>query len=92
MAGSRFTKDAETRYAPIEGEALALVYRLQSCRMFVLGSPNLTVAVDHKPLIKIFDDRQLDTIDNPRILNLKEKTLMYSFKVMQRLITYLSPW
>ena len=82
LAGSRFTKDAETRYAPIEGEALALVYGLQSCRMFVLGSPNLTVAVDHKPLIKIFDDRQLDTIDNPRILNLKEKTLMYSFKVM----------
>ena len=82
LAGSRFTKDAETRYAPIEGEALALVHGLQSCRIFVLGSPNLTVAVDHKPLIKIFDDRQLDTIDNPRILSLKEKTLMYNFKIM----------
>ena len=82
LAGSRFTKEAETRYALIEGEALALVHGLQSCRMFVLGSPNLTVAVDHKPLVKIFDDRQLDTIDNPRVLNLKEKTLMYSFNVM----------
>ena len=27
-AGSRFTRDAESRYAPIEGEALALVYGL----------------------------------------------------------------
>ena len=50
--------------------------------MFVLGSPNLTVAVDHKPLIKIFDDRQLNTIDNPRILSLKEKTLMYNFRIV----------
>ena len=50
--------------------------------MFVLGSPNLTVAVDHKPLMKIFDDRQLDTIDNPRILSLKEKTLMYNFRIV----------
>ena len=81
FAGSRFTKDAESRYAPIEGEALALVHGLKSCRMFVLGNPSLTVAVDHKPLIKIFNDRELDTIDNPRILSLKEKALMYNFKI-----------
>ena len=46
-----------------------------------MGCPDLLVAVDHKPLTKIFDDRQLDTIENPRILRLKEKTLMYSFKI-----------
>ena len=51
FAGSRFTNDAESRYAPIEGEALAVVHGLQRCRMFVMGSQNLTVAVDHKPLI-----------------------------------------
>ena len=81
FAGSRFTKEAESRYAPIEGEALALVHGLKSCRMFVLGNPNLTVVVDHKPLIKIFNDRTLDTIDNPRILCLKEKALMYQFEI-----------
>ena len=30
LVGSRFLTDAETRYAPVEGEALALVYGLES--------------------------------------------------------------
>ena len=82
FAGSRFTKDAEGRYAPIEGEALAVVHGLHRCRMFVMGSPNLTVAVDHKPLIHILNDRELCSIANPRLLYLKEKTLMYRFKIV----------
>jgi hypothetical protein len=82
FAGSRFTSETESRYAPIEGEALALVQALESCRMFVLGCPNLIVAVDHKPLLQYFNDRQLDTIKNPRLLSLKEKTLMYRFRIV----------
>ena len=35
-AGSRFTTDAESRYAPIEGEALAVVHGLGSCKICVL--------------------------------------------------------
>ena len=81
FAGSRFTSSVESRYAPIEGEALAVVHGLESARMFVLGCPQLTVAVDHKPLLKFFNDRELETISNPRIFALKEKTLMYSFKI-----------
>ncbi len=81
FAGSRFTTQTESRYAPVEGEALAVVYALEKCRMFILGCPDLTVAVDHKPLLKIFGDRQLEDIKNPRLLNLKEKTLMYRFKI-----------
>lgn len=82
FAGSRFTNEAESRYAPIEGEALAVVHGLQRCRMFVLGSPNLIIAVDHKPLVGILNDRELSTIDNPRLLQLKEKTLMYRFRII----------
>ena len=82
FAGSRFTRGAESRYAPIEGEALAVVYALHSCRMFIMGCPNLLVAVDHKPLIKIFNDRALESINNPRILQMKEKTLMYNFRIV----------
>ncbi len=82
LAGSRFTKPAESRYAPIEGEALAVAYGLQQCRVFVLGSPNLIVAVDHKPLTKILNDRSLESIDNPRLLRIKEKTLPYSFEII----------
>ena len=54
-AGSRFTSDAESPYAPIKGEALAL----EKCKMFVLGSSGFIVVVDHKPLVKIFNDKPL---------------------------------
>ena len=79
FAGSRFLKDPETRYSPIEGEALAVVFALEQARMFVLGCPNLILAVDHKPLVPILSNRRLDLIKNPRILNFKEKTMMYKF-------------
>ena len=82
MAGSRFTKEAESRYSPVEGEALAVTYGLHKCRYYVLGCQDLLVATDHQPLLKIFSDRRLDEIENPRLLRLKEKTLIYKFKIM----------
>lgn len=53
---------------------------LDKARHFVLGCKNLTIAVDHRPLLKIFGDRSLD-ISNTRLRNLKEKTLRYRFKM-----------
>ena len=82
LAGSRFTHAAESRYAPVEGEALAVVYALDKARYFVLGCQNLTIAVDHKPLLKLFGDRSLQDIPNPRLRNLKEKTLRYRFNMV----------
>ena len=82
LVGSRFTHPAESRYAPIEGEALAVADALDKARHFVLGCKNLMIAVDHKPLLKIFEDRSLDQISNPRLRNLKEKTLRYHFKMV----------
>ena len=84
LAGSRFTNDAESRYAPVEGEALALVYGLESCRMFILGCPDLIITVDHLPLVKIFSNQALENIKNPRLLNFKEKSLMYKFQIKHR--------
>ena len=81
-AGSRFTTPAESRYAPIEGEALAAIEGLESCRMFILGCPNLILAVDHKPLIRILNNRLLEDIKNPRLLDFKERSLMYSYKII----------
>ena len=49
--------------------------------MYTLGCPNLTLAVDHKPLTNILNDRRLDTIDNPRLRRLKEKTFPFSFGI-----------
>ena len=82
LVGSRFTHSAESRYAPIEGEALAVADALDKARYFVLGCRNLIVAVDHKPVLKILGDRSLEDISNSRLRNLKEKTLRYRFSII----------
>ena len=82
LVGSRFTHAAESRYAPIEGEALAVADALDKARHFVLGCSDLVIAVDHKPLCKLFGDRSLDDIPNTRLRNLKEKTLRYRFTMV----------
>ena len=42
---------------------------------------NLVVATDHNPLIGVFK-KPLGEIDNPRLLNLVQKTLWYQFRVV----------
>lgn len=79
LVSSRFTHAAESCYAPVEGEALAITDALDKAPFFVLGGSNLIIAVDHKPLLKMFGDRSLDEITNARLCNLKEKRLRYRF-------------
>ena len=75
FAGSRFTKPNESRYAPTEGEALVVSWGLNNANVFVLGCKDLIVITNHKPLLNIFDHRDLSTITNPQLFKLKEKTL-----------------
>ena len=82
FAGSRFTHPAESRYAPIEGEALIVVYGLESARHFVLGCDNLVVATDHKPLLGVLNNRHLGDIKNERLLALKDETLPYCSSII----------
>ena len=82
FAGSRFTHPAESRYAPIEREASAVVYGLESARHFVLGCDNLVVATDHKPLLGVLNNQHLGDIKNERLLSLKLKTLPYRFSII----------
>ena len=82
LAGSRFLTSTEQRYAPVEGEALAVVWGLEQSRFFTQGCDDLFVATDHKPLIKIFGDRTLDEITNSRLFRLKQRTLPWRFKIM----------
>ena len=81
LIGSRFTTGAESRYSPVEGEALAIVDALDKARHYVLGCPDLTIATDHNPLVKLFGDRSLEAIPNPRLLRLKERSLRYKFQI-----------
>jgi hypothetical protein len=82
LVGSCFTHQAESRYAPIEGETLAVAYALDTARYFVLGCTTLIIATDHKPLLKIFGDRSLEDLPNGRLRNLKERTLRYKFDII----------
>ena len=77
-----FTHPAESRYAPIEGEALAVVFGLESARHFVLGCDNLVVATDNKLLLGVLNNRHLGDIKNERLLSLKVKTLPYRFSII----------
>ena len=77
---SRFNSPAVSRYHPVEGEAFAATWALEKCKLFVLGNPQLTLAVDHKPLIAILGQKnELADILNPRLMNFKLKSMAYSF-------------
>ena len=82
LAGSRFLRDAESRYAPIEGECLGVAWALEDTRWFTLGCDDLLIATDHKPLLKILGDKCLDDITNPRLFRLKLQTMRWRFNIV----------
>ena len=49
---------------------------LGPCCLYVMGCPNLIVAVDHVPLVILLGDWSLNDISNSRLLRLKEKTAL----------------
>ena len=78
---SKFNSPAVSNYHPIEGEAYAAAWALEKCRMFVLGNPHLTLAVDHKPLLAVLGPNQdLQDVINPRLMNFKLKSMAYRFQ------------
>ncbi len=81
FCNSRFLQPSEANYCPLEGEALAVAWSLKKGAMFLLGCPKFLIQTDHKPLVPILGDKALSTIDNPRVLRFKEKTLPFSFHI-----------
>ena len=81
LAGSRFLSSTEQRYAPIEGECLAVAWGLEQTKYFTQDCTDLLVVTDHKPLVKILGDRTLDEISNTRIFRLKQRTLPWCFEI-----------
>ena len=79
QCGSRFLTDAETRYAVIELELLALVWATKKLHVYLFGLPNYEVLLDHAPLIPILNRYLLNAIENPRLLRLREKIQSYNF-------------
>ena len=73
--------DAEQNYVAIEGEALAIAWTLEQSKYFTLGCEDLLVVTDHKPLVPILSDKDLNSISNPRIIRLKQRTLAWMFDI-----------
>ena len=82
FCASRYTSPAESRYAPVEGECLAVAWSLKKAKYFVLGCESLVIAVDHKPLLGILNDKSLELIENTRLVKLKEKTMSFRFSII----------
>ena len=67
---SRFNNDAQSRYSPIEGEALTVYWATSKADYFIYGCDKLYIGVDHKPLLAFFrkvDPKPLDHIVNKRL-------------------------
>ncbi|XP_068235531.1 uncharacterized protein [Palaemon carinicauda] len=79
QCGSRFLTDAESRYATIELELLAVVWAMSKCRLYLAGLQHFTLMTDHRPLIPILNHYTLDAVENPRLQRLKEKISPYLF-------------
>ena len=79
---SRSLTDAETRYAPLELECLAIVFAARKFDQYIFGHANVTIQTDHKPLVSIFN-RSLLTA--PRRLQSMLLVLQrYSFSIEWR--------
>ena len=78
QAGSRFLSEAESRYAVIELEMLAVAWAANKCKTFLMGLQNFQVITDHNPLISILNNHRLDEIDNPRLQQLKTKLMAFN--------------
>ena len=82
LVSSCFIHVTELHYALVEGEALAVANTPDKAQFFVLGCSDLLIAVDHKPLLKVFGERSLEEITIARLLNLKKKPLRYRFRMV----------
>ena len=81
LAGSRSLTAAEKNYWPVEGEALAVKWALHDTRHFTYGCKDVTIQVDHKPLLKLFRPGGLSEITNRRVLTFVEKSMDWIFNM-----------
>ena len=80
QCGSRHLSETESRYAPIEFEALGVAWAVRKCHYFLAGMPEFLIRNDHRTLIPILNNYSLNDIENPRVRRLVEKLRPYKYK------------
>ena len=79
MFASRALSEAETRYAQIEKEALALTWALEKFSEYVLGKI-VALETDHKPLVPILGTKSLDQLP-PRVLRFRLRLMRFQYTI-----------
>ena len=84
QAGSRFLTSAETRYAMIELEMLAIAWACTKTRIYIEGLPRAQFQIwtDHAPLVPILEKQALPDISNKRLQRLKMKVDHLTFQAV----------
>jgi hypothetical protein len=80
ICGSTSMTSAQTRYAVIECEMLALTWAIEKCEFYLKGIPSFLAVTDHKPLVGIMS-KDLNDIRNPRLLRMRMRIMQYSFDI-----------
>ena len=76
---SRALSQAESRYAQIEKEALALTWACERFSEYVLGKL-IQLETDHKPLVPIMGKKSLDSLP-PRVLRFRLRLMRYQYSI-----------
>ena len=83
-AASRSLTEAESKYAAIEKEALAVCWAMEKFSQYVLGMDRVIIETDHKPLIPLLNGMFLDRLPS-RIQRFKLR--LQRFQYMMRHIS-----
>ena len=79
QCGSKSLDDTQSRYSIIELEMLSILFAVNKCRFYLLGS-HFLIFSDHKPLIAIMV-KSLHLIENSKLRRIREKLAEYSFSL-----------
>ena len=79
---SRFCRRAEQSYTPIEGEAAAAAWAVYECKHLLLSLHKFTLAMDHKPLIGLLNNKSPEMVTSPRVMKQRDKLFPYPYEAV----------